>query len=100
MNDINEAPCYNLHRNEWLFGREPDMPDGPIELYEPTDAGTEDMPPDTDIDVRFRGDFTDVMAAINEIRGETGRFYFSQLEQGCYLGFLNHCHGSVAVVVF
>jgi hypothetical protein len=99
MSDINALPCYNLHANHWING-EPDMPDGPIELYEPTESGTEDAPYGTYIDVEFRGEFPDILAAINEIRGEMGRFLFSQPGRGKYLGFLNHCQGSVAVEVF
>jgi hypothetical protein len=99
MSDTNALPCYNLHTNHWING-EPDMPDGPIELYEPTEPGTEDAPHGTYIDVEFRGEFPDILAAINEIRGEMGRFLFSQPGRGKYLGFLNHCQGSVAVEVF
>lgn len=101
--NINAAPCYNMHLNRWdnVDGEPSDfLPEGPIELYEPTEPGTEDMDSDANFDVEFRGKFSDMMAAINEIRGEMGRFMWSRPDSGHYLGFLNHCSGSVALIEY
>ena len=99
MININAAPCYNMHLNRW--DRDDDfLPAGPIELYEPVGAGTENLPADENPEVEFRDEYPDMMSAIGDIRGELGRFFWSRPDEGRYLGFLNHCQGSVALIVY
>ncbi len=101
--NINSFPCYNMHLNRWQnTNADPSefMPDGPIELYNPTEAGTEDMESNANFNVDFRGEFPTMIDAINDIRGEIGRFMWSRPNSGHYKGFLNHCQGSVALVEY
>lgn len=99
MININAAPCFNMHLNGWQDDT-PELPAGPIELYDPIDSGTEDLEADANFDVEFRAEYPTMMDAIRDIRGEMGRFMWSQPGRGVYLGFLNHCQGSVALVVY
>lgn len=96
--NINAAPCFNMHRHEWSDPAE--LPDGPIELYDPAGPGTEEMDPDDSFEVEYRGEYPDMMAAIRDIVGESGRFMWSRPDAGYYLGFLNHCPGSVSLIVY
>ena len=98
--NINAAPCYSMHRHEWMSPEAPDLPEGPIELYSPAESGTEDLEPDANFVSEFYGEYPDMMSAIQAITGELGRFMWSQPASGKYLGFLNHCQGSVAVVIY
>jgi hypothetical protein len=96
--NINAVPCYNLHLHQWSDPVE--LPDGPIELYDPIDAGTEDLPADANFEVEFRGEYPDMMTAIHDLVGESGRFLWSRPDAGRFLGVLNHCPGSVALVIY
>jgi hypothetical protein len=96
--NINAAPCYNMHLRQWDDPTE--LPSGPIEIYEPTGPGTEDLDPEANFEVEYRGEYPDMMAAIHDLHGEMGRFLWSRPDAGHYLGFLNHCPGSVALIVY
>jgi hypothetical protein len=96
--NINAVPCYNMHLRCWSDPVE--LPEGPIELYNPVNAGTHDLPADANFEVEYRGEYPDMMSAIEDLVGEWGRFMWSRPDTGHYLGFLNHCPGSVALVVY
>jgi hypothetical protein len=96
--NINACPCYNMHRHEW--NEIVALPEGPIELYDPIEPGTQDLDADANFECEFRGEYPDMMAAIRDITGESGRFFWSKPDAGHYLGFLNHCPGTVALVVY
>jgi len=101
MNTINSSPCFNFHREDWQNGFDPsDLPSGPIELYEPTGPDTENLDVDANFEVEFRGEYPDMMTAINETRGEAGRFMWATPESGRYLGFLNRVSGSAVVFTY
>jgi hypothetical protein len=96
--EINAAPYYNMHRHEW--NEAVVLPEGPIELYDPLKDGTWDLDADASFDVEFRGEYPDMMSAIRSLAGEPGRYMWSRPDSGHYLGFLNHCPGSVALIVY
>ncbi len=90
-------PIYNQHSRTW----EDEAPeiDGPIELYRPAEDGTEDLPPDANIEDEFFGEYDTLAEAIDAIDCR-GRWMWSRPDRGKYLGYLNARAGSVEFVQY
>jgi hypothetical protein len=89
---------FNSHTRTWDDDRRPEIA-GPIELYRPTEDGTENLPADANFEVEFEGDFETIEDAIDAIDC-CGRWLFSTPDRGRYLGHLNSVRGSVEVVTY
>jgi hypothetical protein len=87
---------WNAHTRQW--DEQPNFT-GPVELYRPTEDGTENLPPDANIDVEFFGEFSDIDAAVRAVDC-CGRWLISTPDRGSYVGHLNSVPGSVELTVY
>jgi len=102
--NVNAAKWFNLHTRKWndpigVDDTPPIMPEGPIEIYTPIADHTEDLDPNVNFEIEYWEDYRSLQEAIDSLPCY-GRFMFSNPESDHYRGFLNHCPGSVAIVIY
>jgi hypothetical protein len=82
----------------WDEGRRPEV-EGPIELYRPTEDGTEDLEEGANFDVEYHGEYASIEAAIDAIDC-CGRWMISHPDAGHYTGHLNSVRGDIGVAIY
>jgi hypothetical protein len=87
---------YNAHTRQW--DERPSIT-GPIELYRPTEDGTENLPADANIDVEYFGEYPDINAAVDAIDC-CGRWLISTSDRGSYTGHLNSVPGGIELTIY
>jgi hypothetical protein len=84
---------FSSHTRTWDDGRRPEIA-GPIELYRPTEDGTEHLPPEANPDVVYHDEYETIEQAIDAIDC-CGRWFVSTPDHGRYIGYLNSVPGGV-----
>jgi hypothetical protein len=88
---------WNAHRREWEF--QPPEIEGPVELYRPTEDGTETLPPEVvDHEVEYHGEYDSLADAIDAIDC-IGRWLLSTPDRGRYIARLDSVVGGVDVTM-
>jgi hypothetical protein len=89
---------WNSHLAAWDGGDRPEI-SGPIELYRPTEGGTEDLGEGEDFGVEYHGEYSTIEEAIAAIDC-CGRWPISHPDAGHYTGYLNSIRGNVGVAIY